>query len=212
MRLAPALYLPAVLALAACSSPVPATPDAAWTVNFVSPGGQCTLTDSTVQFGDIGGPSDPTIPSSVTDQSPVCTESDGYSNCPMGTTPPAGAVTAAVNCSVWQAGSAFGVHGSASIPAGTDSLEIDISSLPTGATKASPATGTVTYLSDKTVNAFTSSACNFYFASDNEGVGLGKVWVAFTCPEFDSGQSMITGCTVAESYAGFENCSTSPGG
>ena len=73
MRLAPALCLPAVLALAACSSPVPANPDAAWTVNFVSPGGQCTLTDSTVQFGQVGSPSDQTIPSPVANASTVCT-------------------------------------------------------------------------------------------------------------------------------------------
>jgi hypothetical protein len=205
MRLAPALFLPAVLALAACSSPVPANPDAAWTVNFVSTGGMCTLTNSTVQFGDVGNPADGTIPSPVNNAAQLCMTADGNGNCPMGTNPPAGAPTAQVNCSVAKAGSGFAVHASALIPAGTDSLEIDIDSLSTGASKASPSTGTVTYVSSKTVTAFNSSSCNFYFVpGGSEGVDSGKVWVAFTCSEFDSGQ--ITGCTVAESYAAFENC------
>jgi hypothetical protein len=206
MRFAPAFFLPAVLALVACGGPVPPTADAAWTVNLAGGGTQCNLANSTRQFGDIGSPADPTIPTSVTDQVQVCMTSDGYSVCPMGSTPPASAPIASVSCAVWQAGAAFGVHGSASVVA--DVLTIDIASLPTGASQASPATGTVTYVSDATVSLLTSSMCNFYFASDNQGVGLGKVWVAFTCPQISIGGTMGT-CMLSESYAGFGNCVTS---
>jgi hypothetical protein len=208
MRLAPMLCLPAVFALTACSSNVPANADAAWVVNFVSTGGMCSETDSTVQFGDPGNPTDGTVPSPVENASQVCALTNGNGNCPMGTNPPASAPVALVTCKVYQESTGFGVHASASIPAGTDSLQIDVDGLTTGASKASPVMGTVSYVSSKTVTAFTSSMCSFYFvAGGSEGVAAGKVWTAFTCAEFDSGQ--ITGCTVSESYAAFENCDQS---
>ena len=51
MRFAPALFLMPALLLAACSSPVPATPDSAWIVNMIG-GAGCTLSDSMIGFGD----------------------------------------------------------------------------------------------------------------------------------------------------------------
>ena len=51
MRFAPALFMPAALALAHCSSPVAATSDAAWEVH-ISGGAMCAIGDSDVFFGD----------------------------------------------------------------------------------------------------------------------------------------------------------------
>jgi hypothetical protein len=186
------------------ASTPPVTPDAAWRLSMAGGGSTCDLASSTRQLGDVGSPSDPAVPTSITDQSPVCATSDGFSLCPNGST---GTTAASVTCSVVQSGSTFAVKASAS--AGADSLSIAIASLTTGATMANPAVGTVTYQSDSTVSVFSSATCDFYFASGNEGVGPGKVWVAFTCAGITSAAAMAT-CPVIESYAVFENCSTSP--
>jgi len=54
-------------------------------------------------------------------------------------------------------------------------------------------------------NAFTG-ACQFYFeANSSEGVDVGKIWVAFTCPSVSSSQ---TTCSVQKACAIFENCLT----
>ena len=123
MRFAPALFLMPALALAACSSPVPATPDSAWIVNMIG-GTGCTLADSMIGFGDSNLNAD-AINSRVTDGEVVMSTMQ----------------TASVTCAVIPL-SAGGFEVEAQTSIGADSLTLTIPSISTGASKATPATGT----------------------------------------------------------------------
>jgi hypothetical protein len=192
MRFAPAVLLMPALALAACSSPVPATPDSAWIVNMTG-GTGCTLGDSMIGFGDSN--IDPNaINTRVTDGEVVMSSGD----------------TASVTCAVIPL-SAGGFEVEAQTAIGADSLLVNIPSISTGASKATPAAGTVTYQSSATVQPF-SGPCNFYFiANTNEGVAAGKFWSAFACTELTDGNSNPPStCPVVESYFAVESCGTTP--
>lgn len=186
MRFTPAFLLPAVLALAACSSPVPAVPDAAWVVNLSSSGPPCTISNSSRQLGDVNATS---IQSRVNDQQLV-----------MG-------FNVNIQCAVSPAASGGGFEVQGHTDFGADALTITVPKMDKSATKDSPATGTVTYLSDATVKPYHGSA-HFYFASSSEGIDSGKVWLAFTSDALDDGNGSI--CPLIESYAAFESCGTSP--
>jgi hypothetical protein len=171
--------------LCGCSSSPPPPTDGAWFVSMVSNTGMCTLGDIMSETGLL------------TDQGEQMTIADGASN-------------VMIQCSVAQSGSTFAVNITAQdTTAGTGSnLTLQIPSITKGATKASPATGTVSYSSSKTVDEeFASHACNFYFSSSKEGVDVGQIWVTFDCPMITNGQAMST-CDLQTGYAIFENCAT----
>jgi hypothetical protein len=179
----------AALSLAGCSgsfgglgNPTPAPSDAAWVLNMTGAGSACPLMVSTGQLGDVN---DQIIDAKVTDQMKGA------------------AGVATVKCSVVPVGS--GLHVSGAAGWGCDELQIDVPSITKTASKASPASGSVSYLSETTVSTF-SGMCNFYF-SGNEGIGPGKVWLSFTCPGLTASGSIST-CPVAESYVLFEDCAT----
>jgi len=121
-----------------------------------------------------------------------------------------GTMSTSIACSVTQsAKGAFDVRAQG-IDSGANgsTLEIEIASITPGASQSSPAVGRVTFLAPQTADdQYSSLACNFYFSSASEGVGLGKVWLTFECPSISNGSSMTT-CQIPKSYAIFENCLT----
>jgi hypothetical protein len=195
MRLA--CFLPACVLLAGCSStplirqnPVPATPDAAWVVNMIGNGASCPLASSSISLGEVDAME---IGQRVTDGEAV----------------QPGGPTATVTCDVATL-SVGGFQAQASASAGSDSLAVSLPKIDPLATMAAPSTGTVTYQSTATVQAF-SGTCSFYFHPDtSEGVGIGKLWAAFTCPML-TGAGGQDSCAVSESFVVVENCGTMAG-
>lgn len=180
MRLAlVAVSAAALAALAGCNSPVPASPDTAWTVNMNGTGSGCNLGQVD---GAVGVVNDSLIQQRVT---------DGMSG-------------ATVTCSVTPAGSGFAVEATASQAGST--LNMNIASITSGATMASPATGSISFENSMTVNVY-SGACNFYFSNAAEGVAAGKIWVTYDCMGITyGGSSPPATCGVSTSVAAFENC------
>jgi hypothetical protein len=178
----------ALAALAGCSSPVPATPDGAWTVNMTNQGGTCMVSNSTRSIGTV----------TAVDPEKRITDGEMLTGGP-----------AALTCSVSGTGTGpFSVD--ASLAQGADTLQIVIAAISAGATKTAPATGSVGYESDATVEEYQSPSCSFYFVDGTqEGVAAGKIWAAFTCAGITNGQSGST-CPVLESYVLFENCDQTP--
>lgn len=195
MRFALVFFMPAAVGLTHCSSSTPATPatpDAAWLVNMTGGGGSCALVNSSIHFGD----SDITpsaINKRVTDLEVI--KATGQ--------------TANVSCAViGLAGGGFKVQSKTYV--GADSLQINIDKVDPTATKGSPATGNVTYLSSATVRPYFGT-CNFYFASNNQGVDAGKFVATFTCAQLTDGSSNPPSmCPVAESYLALGSCGTEP--
>ncbi len=185
MRFAVVAFSAAALAaLSGCSSPVPATPDAAWEVNMTNNGGTCQISNSTRSLGVL---TDADIETRITD----------------------GVMGATISCSVVGTGTGpFAIE--AELLQGADSLDISIPAISAGATKTAPALGTIQYESDATVVAY-QGTCNFYFATGTkEGVNATGIYVAFTCGGITDAQSSpASTCPVLESYALFENCVSS---
>jgi hypothetical protein len=186
MRLASlALYTAVLAAPLGCNSPVPAAPDAAWTVNMSSNGGACMINFSTRSLG------------SVNNQNRNATVTDMMA---------ADGGIASVRCSVVGSGSTFSVTGKTE--QSIDLLDVNIPSLSTSATVDMPSTGAISYLSDATVVPY-SGNCKFYFNGPSEGVAVGKVWASFTCDAISNNMAMNSSvCPVLESYVLFENCLT----
>lgn len=188
MRLAPVvLYAAALAAPLGCSSPVPATPDTSWVVNFSGGGANCNLSNSVGKVGDVTAG---TIQQRVSD----------------------GMASATVTCTVAPSGSSFQVSAQAS--QNGYSLTVFIPQIDLNSVMSNPAVGSVSYESSSTINSYSSNMCNFYFinpsASGNgQGVSAGKIWAAFDCPEITYGQSSPPSvCSLSESYLAFENCAT----
>src|SRR5262249_33475436 len=114
--------------------------------------------------------------------------------------------TASVSCAVESNGaSGFSVNGHASLGAGN--LNVSIPNIAKTATQASPASGSITYVSDATVQPYTGSGCNFYFLNASEGVDAGKAWLAFDCPSV-TGSGGPSTCSITQSLVVLENCTT----
>ena len=181
---------PLAVALTGCSDPVPPTPQGAWNANFgpaIDASTSCMVAQHTASLGKVG----------ASDRASVSVVVDGTDS-------------AQIQCSV-TGDKTFEVHGQAQRKG--IGLNITIPKLTAGATEQSPAAGTVSFVSDKTVQAYVSNPqnpCQFYFTPDSdEGVSAGKVWVAFKCP--DVGITMST-CQISQGYAIFENCVSETGG
>jgi len=181
-RLALAVVSTALLAVfaAACSDPVPPTPQGAWSINFVSTGADCPVMGHMAQIG------------SVTSSSKSTVLVDG------------GAEKAKVTCVV-SGTSTFSVTGNAS--ANGLNAQISIPSIDSNATAMAPAHGSVSFATGSTGGSFSSPSatpCDFYFVpGTGEGVASGRVWVAFVCP---SVVQQMRDCSLSESFAIFENC------
>ena len=165
---------------AACSDPVPPTPQGAWTVQFVDNGSACNIIGHAVQVG------------SVTSASKERVLVGG------------GIEGADISCQVTGT-SSFAVSGLATLDG--QGLQITVPNIDSSATKEAPAKGTVSFNSLKTAGAYSSSEaspCDFYFLPNTgEGVASGRIWVAFICPKVDDG---MDSCALSESFVIFENC------
>lgn len=183
-RLALAVVSTSALAVvaAACSDPVPPTPQGAFDVRLVS-SSTCKIIGHTTQVGSVT--------SSSKDNVLV-----------------AGALVAGdsvdVTCQVTGT-SSFAVSGVVSLAG--EALQIEIPKIDSSATEDKPATGSISFSSSKTAGAYASSdasPCNFYFLpSTGEGVASGRIWAAFSCPKVDDKMST---CSLSESFVIFENC------
>ena len=180
-RLALAVCSTSVLAVfaAACSDPVPPTPQGACKADLLSNGGACLITSQEVALGSVTA--------STKDRVLVAN----------------GPESADVACQVTGM-SSFNV--SASITVSGEGIQISIPSISSSATKMAPAKGSVVF-SSKQTGAYSSDSktpCDFYFTQGtSQGVASGKVWVSFMCPAIVNGMST---CEMAESFAIFENC------
>ncbi len=171
----------ALAGAAGCSDPVPPTPQGAFQATFVSDSASCMIAGHNTAVGAV---------TSSTKDKVLVSGIDG----------------ADIECTVSGSGT-FSVQ--AKITQNGQGLEINIPKLTAGATKDSPATGSVNYASAKTSGTvFTSTTdtpCNFYFSDDQQGVASGRVWITFDCPKVIQG-TMKT-CKIGPGFAIFENCS-----
>jgi hypothetical protein len=186
-RLSCAATFVALLSLAGCggntfgtgsSGDVQPLADTAWQVNMSGAGGSCPNMASVTSAGQVD------------DQSIDIRVVSGSG--------------ASVKCSVVQAESGFQVSGLAQV--GFEELQVSIPSISQAASMASPAVGTVTFLTSAMV-APCSGSCDFFF-SGHEGIGPGKAWLSFTCAGLSCGGSPAGMCPAAESFVVFENCAT----
>jgi hypothetical protein len=165
---------------AACSDPVPPTPQGACKADLLSNGGKCTIVSQEVAIGSV----------TATTKDKVLTDS--------------GAEMAAVSCQV-SGTSSFAVDGSLSLNG--EGIQISIPKIDSSATKMAPAQGSISFKGKDTGNAYRSGSatpCAFYFTQGtSQGVASGKIWVSFSCPEVVGGMST---CEISESFAIFENC------
>lgn len=183
-RLALAFASTSALAVfaAACSDPVPPTPQGAWNARLVG-GTGCQVVGHSAQVGSVSSASKDSV---LVDGALVAQDA------------------VEVSCQVTGT-SSFTVSGVARLAG--DGLQIDIPKIDSSATKEAPAKGTVSFGSTKTANAYTStseSPCDFYFLPNTgEGVASGRIWVAFSCPKVVDKMST---CSMGESFVIFENC------
>jgi hypothetical protein len=180
--------VPLAVALAGCSDPVPPTPQGAWNANFgpSADATSCMVAQHTAGLGKVN-PNDYASVVSVV----------------------AGTDSTDLRCSV-TGDKTFEVHGHAERKG--IGLDISIPKITASASEQSPASGTVSFVSDKTVQAYVSdpaNPCQFYFADPKEGVSAGKVWVAFKCPNVSITMST---CQISQGFAIFENCTSETGG
>src|SRR5262245_36408893 len=130
MRLAPlVLYAAALAAPLGCSSPVPASPDAAYLVHMSSAGGSCNLL---ISPGKLGVVDSSAREMKVTDQMSVM-----------------GNVTS-VTCTVKTSASGSGFDVNAYAQNGVNSLQIIVTGLSPSSTQMAPAAGNITFLSPST--------------------------------------------------------------
>lgn len=181
-RFALAVLSTSVLAVfaAACSDPVPPTPQGACKAELLSNGGKCTITSQEVSLGSVSA--------SGKDKLLIA----------------GGVESAEVTCQVTGT-SSFDV--TASISVSGEGIQISIPKIDPSATKMAPAPGSVVFAGKETGGAYTSESatpCAFYFTQGtSQGVASGKIWVSFSCPKVVGGMST---CEIAESFAIFENC------
>lgn len=184
-RLALAVVSTSALAVfaAACSDPVPPTPQGAWAVTLSHDSSECTIIGHAAQVGSV----------SSAGKDNVLVSGELVLNDPV-----------EVTCQVTGT-SSFAVSASATLSG--QGLQITIPKIDSSATKEAPAMGSVSFSSSKTASAYNNpeeSPCSFYFIpSTGEGVASGRIWVAFTCPKVIDKMST---CALAESFAIFENC------
>jgi hypothetical protein len=169
---------------AACSDPVPPTPQGAWSVQLVNnDAAACKIIGHAAELGSVtsGSKDNVLVSGALVSGDPVD-----------------------ISCQVTGT-SSFEVTGLARLSG--QGLQITIPKIDSSATKEAPAKGAVSFNSLKTAGAYSSSEatpCDFFFApGTGEGVASGRIWVAFSCPKVDDAMST---CSLAESFVIFENC------
>jgi hypothetical protein len=181
-RFALAVLSTSVLAVfaAACSDPVPPTPQGACHAELLSNGGACTITSQLVDVGSV----------SATTKDRVLVSG--------------GPESADISCQVTGTTS-FNVTGSVSVSG--EGVQISIPKIDSSATKMAPAMGSVTFASKESGRAYSSESdapCAFYFPQGtSQGIASGKIWVTFSCAKVVGGMST---CEIDESVVIFENC------
>jgi len=176
----------ALATLAGCSDPPPPAPEAAWTINL-----QPSAADSSLcRLGDGHAAGIGKISENKRDQ----LLSNGIDG-------------AEITCSVI-GDKTFKVAADAA--QGDAHITIDINQIAATATAEMPATGTLSYASDKTARsqytALADKPCQFYFVPDSgEGVSPGTIWFAFRCPTVVDASTAST-CQISQGYASFANC------
>lgn len=181
-RLALAVVSTTTLAVfaTACSDPVPPTPQGAWSINLISPNGDCKIKGHSAKMGSVT--------SSSKDSVLVAGGVEG----------------ADVTCLV-SGTSSFSVYGTGYLNG--VGVQISIPAIDSSATAMKPALGGISLSTADTGGPYSSPSampCEFYFIpGTGEGVASGRIWVAFTCPAIV--QQMST-CNLGESFAIFENC------
>lgn len=139
---------------------------------------KCTVAGHTAKVGDVD----------ATTKGKVVVDGDGGTH---------------VDCSTEGTGP-FVVHAKLDDTANSGNyLELLIPTLPTSASAATPAKGSVILATPKTATTYTGNDCEFYFEGGPQTVASGRVWVSFHCAGVSSGQST---CAVPTGYAIFENC------
>jgi hypothetical protein len=180
MRLSPLGFIPVgFLLFASCSDPVPPTPRGAFSVSFVDSGMECSHAGHNTVIGMVG-PSNKEVV--VVD----------------------GTADTDIKCSVTPVAGGFSVEATAS--QNDKSLTILIDKIAATATEMAPTPGSISYVSAKTVDAYSNSTgfpCQFYFIPSNQGIEAGRVWVSFKCPMVEADGST---CEISQGYAIFENC------
>jgi hypothetical protein len=177
---AAAIGLAALVApmFAGCGSPPELIPKGAWSVSFIDSGIGCNIAGHNTLIGEVSADKRTTLVEDGTEETTVV-------------------------CSVIDNGGSFTVEALESAKGSI--LNILINELKPGSTKDAPSKGTVSYTSQNTAKAFTSTECNFYFLSGTQqGVREGEVWFTFDCPEIATGADNI--CTIDPGYAAFEQC------
>lgn len=173
------------LLAAACSEPVPQTPDGAFYFQMVQDDPiKCSIAGNKAAVGLVDATNKNTV---------ILDGSNGTK----------------VDCSIIGTKNAapFEVHAKLDDGANTGNyLEILIPKMGTDATVDAPATGSVVLSTPWTASTYTGQGCKFYFAKDSkQTVASGRVWLTFECPGVSSGMST---CPVKVGYAIFENCLT----
>jgi hypothetical protein len=180
-RIALALLVPPALFMQSfgCSDPVPPIPRGAYTVSLVDfPVTDCMIVGHTSQVGI------------VTDSM----KSQLFNNAEDG---------AEVKCEVTGEGS---FRATGSIFKGGNYFEMVIPGIAPGTGEMAPAKGSVAFASLQTSGqAYSSDACDFWFANEQQGVAAGKFWAGFKC---DSVLNEMSTCRVQQGYVIFENCGT----
>jgi hypothetical protein len=171
------------IAFAGCSEPAPLTPKGAWLLVFVDPGPECLIAGHNVAIGEVSA-----------DSRTLLVEDENVD----------GSVTTSVICSVVDNGGTFYFDAAESNTAG-NVLTLIVPELSAGATKDSPAKGTVSYMSANTAATFSSQDCSFYFLDGTgQGVKSGQVFLTFECPTISAASDNV--CQIQVAYAAFEQC------
>jgi hypothetical protein len=168
-----------------CSDPVPPTPRGAWALGFVDPGPDCEVGGHNAAMGN------------VTKDTKTKVLVDGQDG-------------ASIDCTV-TGSSSYRVEAFSTDSQNGLQLGINIGSITAQATKEAPAVGSVSFSSPNTggepAYSDANTPCNFWFVpKSGEGIGSGKIWVAFECPKVTI--NMSTACKISSGFAIFENCET----
>ncbi len=177
LRTPTTLLIPALLAaLSGCSEPVPPASDGAFYLAFVNSGVDCRIAGHNTQVGKA----------SATELTDV--KKDGVGG-------------AAIWCLV-EGGGAFNIEGY--IDHEARYINFALSGFSTAATVDNKHKGSLAYASSNTGGSYSSGACDFWIAGDEE-VAAGRVWMEFACPEIRNASDNST-CAISFGTIAVMNC------
>jgi hypothetical protein len=168
------------LVAAACDDPPPPNPAGAFQINFRDAGAECALASHDAALGVVQSGGDPTLVSN-------------------------GENGASIACTVEATSGGFRLDLELDDAA---NVRVSVPVLSDENTLASPALGTLTYVSTDTGgDVFSSPAdpqCNFYVDTEaGQFVRAGEAWFTVQCPELNSEANV---CGLNNSYIAVRNC------